>query len=218
MLSMDGVESGTRRYSYGGTETYKPKKAMAKCRSSLSEGPIATVSPSMSSSTQDSFGLETPQRKKTLSKSRSSLSDDSTITDSSSVSKSSYDVAFEAVQSKRRTFKSRSSLPLKSNDKKSSVYQNAVPPPSEVVVSEISSNFVKKASEEKGPKFSAIKSGSLVVPRGLDFDGGEVEEVGESNAESEDLSLIRKQLLQIERQQSDMVVLIQVCDFVVQRK
>ncbi|XP_021747776.1 TORTIFOLIA1-like protein 4 [Chenopodium quinoa] len=222
-----------RRCSYAGTETPKSKKAMAKCRSSLSDGPVATISPSMSPSTQESIGLETPQRKETLSKSRSSLSDDSTVTDSSSVSKSSPDVAFEAAQSKRNVSKGRSSLPLKANDKKSSLYQNAEPKKlsnwkvelaalaasSETVESDVSSNFVKQSFEgkvEKVPKVNAFKPGSRVAPfseedepRRLDFDGGGNEEVGESNADSEDLSLIRKQLLQIERQQSDMMVLIQ---------
>lgn len=219
-----------RRFSYAGTETPKAKKAMAKCRSSLSDCPVATISPSMSPSTQDSIGFDTPQRRKTLTKSRSSLSDDSTITDISLVSKSCHDVAFEAAQSKRSMPKGRSSLPLKAYDKKLSVYQNAEPKkssdwrveiavspaPSEKVLSEMSSNFVKKASEERVPKISASKSGSRVVPLveederpELDFQGGRNEQVGEKNAESEDLSLIRKQLRQIERQQSDLLVLIQ---------
>ncbi|KAL2904193.1 TORTIFOLIA1-like protein 4 [Bienertia sinuspersici] len=236
--SISKVESGIcgasppvpRRCSYGGFETPKPKKTMTKCRSSLSDSPVGITSPSMtmSPSTHDSIGLENPQRRKSLLKSRSSLSDDSTITDSSSVSKSSRDIGFEAPQSKKPVSKGRSSLPSKINDKKSIACHNPElqkssdwkdvvadsPALSEKVVSkdeesEMRNNFAKKTFEER-----VQKSGSRVVPfveegesPGLDF-GGRNEEV-ESSAESEELSLIRKQLLQIERQQSDLLTLIQ---------
>lgn len=202
---------------------------MAKCRSSLSDSPVAIISPSMSPSTQDSFGFETPQRRKSLSKSRSSLSDDSSITDSSSVSKSSFDIGFETARAQKPMSKGRSSLPLKTHDKKSSAYQNAEPrnssdwkievalPPPAPSENVVLKDDVKKVSEERLPKGSALKSGSRVVPlveedepQGLDVIGGGNQEVGESNAESEDLTLIRKQLVQIERQQSDLLALIQV--------
>ncbi|CAO2829168.1 unnamed protein product [Amaranthus hypochondriacus] len=240
-ISKDSGTSGAstpipRRLSYAGAETPKPKKKMAKSRSSLSDGPVATFSPSMSSSTQDSIGFETPQRKKTLSKSRSSLSDDSTITDSSSVSRSSYDLGFDVSLSRKPMLKGRSSLPddlpvkkkspLKTNDKKSSVQPDKsldwkveiVVPPSlteKVALEDDASSFVKKTCGERVSKVSAFKTGSRVVPfveedepQGLGIEGGN-EEVGESNADSEDLTLIKKQLLQIEKQQSYLLDLIQ---------
>ncbi|XP_057542566.1 TORTIFOLIA1-like protein 4 [Amaranthus tricolor] len=236
-ISKDNVTCGAstsipRRFSYAGYETPKPKKTMAKCRSSLSDVSSITFSPSMSPSPQDSFGFETPQRKETLSKTKSSLSDDSSITDDSSlVSKSSYDHGFEVSQSKKPMSKRKSSLPVKKksyskkNDKKSSAYESldwkveiAVPQSlSEKAVSEDDANSLEKTSEERVLRFNASKAGSCVIPlvekdeprEGLAIEGGGNEEVGESNADSEDLTLIRKQLIQIERQQSDLLVLIQ---------
>lgn len=70
--------------------------------------------------------------------------------------------------------------------------------------------------EERVHKFGDLRSGTRVVPfveedeaERLGFGGGANEEVGENNADVEDISLIRKHLLQIERQQSNLMDLLQ---------
>lgn len=230
-FSKGGVSpSVSRRSSFAGVETPKPKKTMAKTRSSLSDGLMSCASPSISSSTSHIVGLETPQRKKTISKSRSSLSDDSTITDSSSVSKSSHDVGFETLQSKKPISKSRSSLP---NDLAATPKKKTSTPRSsdgklstwkvEIAKAESEDDAQSKCksaevdtAEERVQEFVGFRSGCLVASyleedesEGLVLGGRGSEEVGESNADVEDISLIREQLLQIERQQSNLLDLLQ---------
>jgi len=186
------------------------------------------------------IGLETPQRKKRMSKSRSSLSDESTITDSSSVSKSSHDVYYDNPLWKKQSSKNRYSLPngfpatvskMKSgNHKKALDWEVDIalpPPPPEQVVSEdiarsqrekVKVNLIKQTSTERALKAGGWRSGSRMVPSIEETEAcGSVivreanEEMGENNVDIADMSLIRNQLLQIERQQSYLMDLLQVC-------
>jgi len=230
--------SVSRRSSFAGIDTPKPKKTMNKTRSSLSDGLMSCASPSIFSNASDIVGLETPQRKKTISKSRSSSSDDSTITDSSSVSKSSHDAGFETLRSKKPVSNGRSSLPNDltattkkktstaiSNDSKLSSWNVEMAAPSlSSAKAELEDEAQSKCKsvevdteQERVQKFIGFRSGSHVVSyveedesEGLVLGERGSEEVGENNADVEDLSLIREQLLQIERQQSSLLDLLQV--------
>ncbi|KAK9750912.1 hypothetical protein RND81_02G229000 [Saponaria officinalis] len=210
-----------RKSSFTGSEVYKPKKTMTKSRSSLTNDLTEFNSVSVSSSTQ---------RKQTLSKTRSSLSDDSTITDSSSVSKSSYDFGFETPDSKKQMWKakSRSSLPddLSKSKTTSLDYKIEVAAPSasySKFESEDETESRDKTTEVTTSSSGRTTSGfryrsntSRVNPtvkddkvHSLDVTGRRYEDVGESTVESEELSLIRNQLHQIEKQQSDLLDLVQ---------
>lgn len=74
-----------------------------------------------------------------------------------------------------------------------------------------------KNSMDKVHKVGAYKSGSRVVPCGEESLGSVgvassgSENVHRNHKDSEDISLIRKQLVQIEKQQSNMMDLLQVC-------
>ncbi|KAK9707317.1 hypothetical protein RND81_07G188500 [Saponaria officinalis] len=212
----------TRRSSFAGLETAKPKKTMTKSRSSLSNCPTA----------RDNIGREMPQRKQALLKSRSSLSDDSTMTESSSVSKTSFDFGFETPLSKKQMSKR---IPLKTYDRNSfdRKIESAVPSDSSVkfesedemesrdktmevttLSSDRRSSFFQ-SSEETMQK-TGFKYRTRVNPlteedtdNGFDIGDRLGEEVGRCMAESAELSLIRNQLCQIERQQSDLLHLVQ---------
>ncbi|KAJ8451722.1 hypothetical protein Cgig2_018356 [Carnegiea gigantea] len=225
----------SRRSSFAGIETPKPKKMMNKTNSYLAESPLTSISSSTSTS---AIGPETPHRKKTMSKSRPSLSDDLTITYSSSVSKSSHDVCFDNPLWKTQSSKTRYSLPdgfpATISNKKSGNHKKALdwtidialpqPPPEKVVSEDITRsqretvevNLIKTTSTERALKARGWRSGSRVVPfieeeevRGFVVAGEANEEMDQNNVDILDMSLIRNQLLQIERQQSYLTDLLQ---------
>ena len=74
-----------------------------------------------------------------------------------------------------------------------------------------------KSSDDKGHRFGGFRSGSRVAPCQEESKDSTVvvsnatADIHKNHSESEDLSLIRNQLVQIEKQQSSLLDLLQVC-------
>ena len=88
---------------------------------------------------------------------------------------------------------------------------------SRVSKSEMKRVLLTKSSEDKMQKYGGSKAGSRVVPYQEDESQDSVpvsivsKDLQRNDKESEDLSLIRDQLHQIENQQSSLLDLLQVC-------
>ncbi|XP_074309806.1 TORTIFOLIA1-like protein 4 [Silene latifolia] len=198
-------------------ELPKGKHTLSKSRSSLSDDSTITDSSSISKSSHD-FGFETPQSKKHMLKSRLSLPEDFS----------------ESKQTQTKT-RNKKLGPYQNDDSRKSLdwkIEIAVPSaPStkcesedeiglqdrnmEVTTSSSETSNFYRSSEERIKK-TGFRNRAQVNPvvevgevDSLDVQGGPYEQVGESTAESEELSLIRNQLSQIERQQSDLLDLVQ---------
>ncbi|KAL9240905.1 hypothetical protein vseg_015071 [Gypsophila vaccaria] len=195
-----------RRSSFAGSEAAKPKKTMTKSRSSLSTGRTSSIPPSMSTITQDNIGREMPQRKQTLSKSRSSLSDDSTMpslaedssvykrTPSETYDRNSPDCKVEVAVSPASSVKFDSEDEIDSQDKTTEATAS-------------SSN--RRSSFSKSSEQSMQETVEEDSDHGFDIEDRLREEAGLGTADRAELSLIRNQLCQIERQQSDLLNLVQ---------
>ncbi|KAL9226284.1 hypothetical protein vseg_002115 [Gypsophila vaccaria] len=188
--------------------TPQRKQTLSKSRSSLSDDSSITDSSSVTKSSCD-FGFETPDSRKQMSKSRSSLPDH--------LSKSM------RMPSKTYGEKSRTSLDYKIEvavpSVSSSRFESEDETESRDKTMEVTTSSSGRTScgeviQETG--FRCRSNGTRVSPivrevevHGLDARGRQYEEVGENRAESEELSLIRNQLRQIEKQQSDLLHLVQ---------
>lgn len=220
-----------RQFSF---ETPQSKKKLIKTKSSLSD--CSSVTSSLVSKSSSYVGSETPQLKKTLFKSRSSmssLSDDSSLTVAKNTSpqipidkKSRSRPARKSDARKPSNWKVDIRVPQEASDSPSAMpaevsferRNSEVVDSSEYNSSNIGSStkteFIKRMYEEQVHKSSTRRSGSRVVPL-QDVDDSDqsdvvdAEEVDDNSAEFEDLSRISKQLIQIEKQQSNLMELLQ---------
>ena len=76
--------------------------------------------------------------------------------------------------------------------------------------------LLNKSSEDKIQKYGRSKAGSRVVPCSEESQDSDpvcnvTKDLHRNDKESEELSLIRAQLVQIEKQQSSLLDLVQVC-------
>ncbi|GAB4839891.1 hypothetical protein Ancab_020600 [Ancistrocladus abbreviatus] len=214
------VSKSSHNFSF---ETPQPNKTVSKSMSSFSDESTITFSPP-SSKSSPSVDSETPHSKKTMSKSRSSLLDGSRRV---------------AKRTPVKNTDTNLSIPLSRNpDRKPSDWKIEiavtrtpslkVPPHdgmefassvendnSSYSVLETAHSF-SRMCVERLPKFGCLRSATPVIPfpEGDDSDGvvvdsSPIEEVIDNNAEFEGLSLIREQLVQIERQQANLLDLLQ---------
>ncbi|GMH15346.1 hypothetical protein Nepgr_017187 [Nepenthes gracilis] len=216
-------------------ETHQPKKTMSKSRSSLSDESTVTFSPPISKSSSTA-GYETPQSKNTRSKSMPSMLDGSTAAGTkkkkSPVMTNDKKLRIPVSQNlgkKPCNWKIDMSVPktlsvgVASDDDidMPETLSFGIPASSENETSlhsmpETSLSFFKKTREEKMRKFGRFGSASRVVPFQDETESEvavvnrtAIQDVFDNNAEFEGLSVIREQLVQIERQQSTLLDVLQ---------
>ncbi|KAL8161562.1 hypothetical protein V2J09_013051 [Rumex salicifolius] len=203
-----------------GFETPEPKKNWAKGRLSLSDSSTVTVSTSNSNGSGDSSS-ETPHLDKSLSKSRSSvssLSDDSTVQTASGKKSSSHRIRKSHVRkpldSKFDVWGAQDEDNIHVRD---GFEQRKLDPvdyvknSSGTVESSSQKTFNNSLYEDVGHNPVTRRFGSRVVTSqgfhdSQDIDGRTID----GNSEDiEDISVIRNQLIQIERQQANLMKLVQ---------